>query len=137
MHGRRAAAAMLAAAAAFGGCGGDARIEPVKIEVVEARAAVDAPPRASRKARPGRAKNGTLRTRQLVPAPAPASPTVPPAAEPAPRSRPAKPSSPQRFRAVQLEVLRAHCATRPANDPRCDGARVNERVAFAAFEAQR
>lgn len=105
MHGRIAVvAAMLLA-----GCGGvEERPEPVPMEI-----------RAT--------QTGSFSTAPQVSVPGMTGVSAVGSA-PKPSGKPVW--SRRRFRVSQLKALRAHCATRPKDDPRCDGARVNERVAF-------
>jgi hypothetical protein len=140
MQGRTALAGLVASVA-LAGCGAQAPPQAASIEIVKAPAAtataapVAAAPAASQKPRTprrrvGRMRSGTYKTAPLVAAPAVKGTVVPVRAAKRRRTKPDY----ARFRAAQLEVLRTHCATRPKDDPRCDGTRVNERVAFAAFE---
>jgi hypothetical protein len=134
MQGRRALAAILVSAG-LTGCGAQAEVEPASIEIVREPVAsiVPAPSRrATAPPRVGRTKRGTFRAAPTMRVPS-RSP-VPPASRPTKRRKRADYA---RFRAGQLEVLRAHCATRPKNDPRCKGTEVDERVAFAPFEGSR
>jgi hypothetical protein len=137
-HGRTALAAILATVA-LAGCGSaEPEIQPASIHLSQPAAApivavpIEAPKPAKRR-RVGRVKQGTFKTPVAVSIP-PARQLAPPIT-PAPRAkRVSKRASYASFRTSQLRVLRAQCATRPKGDPRCNGTRVNERVAFAAFE---
>lgn len=136
MQGRTALAALLASAA-LSACGQEAKVAPARIEIT---AAVQPPPAiapavAAAPAKPGKVRSGTLKTRPSVAAPRAATPATT-GAKPVPVGRP-KRTGARRFRAAQLRALRAHCATRPPDDPRCVGGRVDERVAFAPFEDRR
>lgn len=135
MQGRTALAALLLSAA-LSACGQEAGPAPARIEITSgpAVAAATAAPAAAPPARRGRVRTGTLRTRPKVPKPQAAST---PASTPRVPAANARPTSARRFRATQLRALRAYCATRPADDPRCVDGRVDERVAFAAFEVAR
>lgn len=139
-HGRTALAAVLAMGA-LAGCGAaEPEIQPASIRIgqpaappaVTAPVEVPVPVKRAKRQRVGRVKQGTFTTTPAV--------SVPPAPElapigPAPRAkRVTKRASYSSFRSSQLRVLRAYCATRPEADPRCNGTRVDERVAFAAFE---
>ena len=141
MHGRTALAALLVSTALYG-CGQEATVAPARIEIesgppppsAKAVASAAAAPHKGPPPRPGRTRRGTLKMPQTVPAPSAAG--VPARTQAVPATRPTR-KSVQRFRAAHLSALRAHCATRPPADPRCVNGRVDERVAFAAFEDPR
>jgi hypothetical protein len=132
-------ALLIALLLGLAGCGTaePARVDPVRIELATPVASTPAPAKVAKRHRPrhvGRVARGSYSTTPVVTAPAaaPATP-VPTTARPVRQKRP----SYARFRASQLTVLRAYCATDPAGDPRCRHGRVDERVAFAAFEGPR
>ena len=147
MHGR-SALAVLAVSLVAAGCGSERATdgEPVAMQIAERTATTTAPTAptterrstAPRPTRPGPTRAGTFKAQRRV------KPTAPPAAR-AVTGRPAavvNPSASRRkgttaaFRQAHLRALRAHCRLRPADDPRCIGAEVDERVAFAAFDAE-
>lgn len=120
-----------AVAAALAGCGAQEAPAPVVQEPIVERA-TPAPP-APRAAVPARAtRRGTMRVAPLVGAPAARPARDATAADP----RPARTRVPGSFRRSQIAVLRTLCATGAA-DPRCDGRKVNTKVAFAGMEAAR
>jgi hypothetical protein len=130
MKGVKVRIALVLGAALLAGCGGErpgSVPAPPPIEIVEAAPAPTAEPEAQE------ARSGSFKTAPMV-----SAPSVPVAAAPAvaPVKKPAgKPRwSYRRFRDGQLKALRAYCATRPKEEPRCDGTRVNERVAFAGMD---
>ena len=134
MHGRTALAALLVSAA-LSACGQEASVAPAKIEVTDGPPPAAAPAEAPAQApRAGKVQRGTLQTEPRVAV----SPTAPVASAPRrPVATPARRPDARRFRASQLQALRVYCATRPPADPRCVDGRVDERVAFAAFEEAR
>ena len=110
------------------GCGQQAGAATAEIEITQAGAAQPPEATSAAPAADSHVRTGTRRTPSLVTAPAaPEAATAPAAAVPTRRK-------PRRYRRSQMQVLRAHCATRPADDPRCRDGRVVERVAFAALE---
>jgi len=129
------AVAVVAAVTALAGCGADekraAQVPAAEAEPVAAVRVADPPPAAPpRVNRPG-VRRGTFRTAAMVEAP-PAAPAAPVRFVAAPeRDRLPARERALRSRASLLAVLRAHCAARPKDDPRCDGGRVDERVALA------
>lgn len=138
MHGRTALALILGSLA-LAGCGAEPKVQPASIKMTESPPAAEAvtPPKdplPAAKARVGGSRSGTFKSEPIVEAP-----PSRPAAVPVRRVRSPRRTkrSYARFRESQLRVLRAHCATRPEDDPRCIGDRVDERVAFAAFEDRR
>ena len=145
LHGR-SALALLAASIVAAGCGAERAVDPdpATIQIIERpepSVASPAPERRAvprRRARPGKTRAGTytLQPRVRTPA-APAAPVAARTTEPVPaRSTSRRKGSSAAFRRAHLRALRAHCRTRPADDPRCTGSEVDERVAFAAFDAE-
>lgn len=114
MHGR---IGWILGAAVLAGCGAQERApsQPAPIAIVEEGSST---------------RSGSFTTAAVVsvpPQPVAGAPQGKVAARsPRPNAR--------RYRAAQVRALRAHCAMRPKDDPRCDGTRVVERVAFAGMD---